>query len=76
MKYSYIHDWNEKENLRIGVVPEEAVSENGTISFIITHFDKGGNRKSLQACLSEDEIDMVVQGLQKAKERLMKFKSS
>ena len=76
LNYSQIHDWNEKEHLRIGVVPEKAKLTDGTISFVISHFDKEGNCKSLQACLKEDEIDMIIAGLQKAKKRLVKYKSS
>lgn len=75
LKYSNIHDWNEKEYLRIGVVPEEAKLKDGTISLVITHFGKQGYCMSLQACLKQDEIDMIIDGLQKAKKRLIKYKS-
>ncbi len=66
-----IHSWNEKEYLRIGVLPEDARGPNGVISLLIVQFsiDKQSTCTALQACLSTDEIDQVIAGLQEAKKR-------
>ena len=73
-----IHSWNDTEYVRIGVIPEDAAGPDGTISFQLVQFhNNAGNlrergmstAKSLQANLTKPEIDIVIDGLQKAKER-------
>jgi hypothetical protein len=58
------------EYVRIGVVREDAKGEDGTISFCLVQFGNDGECRNLQACLSAEEIEMVVSGLQEAKKRL------
>lgn len=70
LETAFRHDWNEVEYIRIGVVPEEAVGETGAISFQLVQFSKEWACNVLQAVLLESEIDMVIEGLGKAKARL------
>ncbi|KKM88336.1 hypothetical protein LCGC14_1259800 [marine sediment metagenome] len=66
-----VHDWNRIEYVRLGVLPEDAAGPNGTVSFQLVQFPKIKHGvKSLQANLTYDEIDIVIDGLQKAKERM------
>lgn len=53
---------------------EDASGPNGTVSFQLVQFlGESGGAKSLQANLSAAEIDIVIDGLQKAKERMKAF---
>ena len=67
-----VHDWNRIEYVRLGVLPEDAAGPNGTVSFQLVQFGKEyrDRVKSLQANLTYDEIDIVIDGLQKAKKRM------
>ena len=68
-----VHDWNRIEYVRLGVIPEDAAGPNGTVSFQLVQFRKRKNPRcalSMQANLTYDEIDIVIDGLQKAKERM------
>ena len=68
---AHIHSWNEKEYVRIGVVPEDASLPNGTISLLLVQFDKDRIQcKACQAMLTAAEIDLVVAGLQEARRRM------
>lgn len=59
---------NEREYVSIGVVEEDAMGADGTISLQIVHLSKGeGICKMLQVNLLDKEIDMVIDGLQRAK---------
>jgi len=74
LETAFRHDWNQLEYVRIAVVPEDARGEQGTISFTLVHFGHNWHCKTLQACLTAEEIDMVIEGLQKAKERLVQYR--
>jgi len=70
MATAHIHSWNREEYVRIGIIPEDADGPNGTVSFQLVQFNKQSRCKSLQANLSRQEIDVVIKGLQEAKERM------
>ena len=67
---SFCHEWNAKEYVRIAVLPEDAEGENGTLSLYIVHFDKDWKCSGSQACLTLQEIDLVVNALLEAKRRM------
>ena len=70
---AHIHTWNSVEYVRIAVLPEDASGPNGTISFVLVQFHKNGECKDAQAMLTKQEIDVVIKGLQDAKERMEKL---
>lgn len=71
---AYVHKENSKEYVRIGVVEEDA-REDGTISLMLVHFDVKWRVEVLQCCLNEQEIDMTIAGLKKARSRLREVNS-
>lgn len=73
MYTAYIHPRNSVEYVRIAVLPKDASGPNGTISFVLVQFNKGGKCKVAQANLNKQEIDVVIKGLQDAKERMEKL---
>lgn len=68
---SFCHEHNAKEYVRIAVLPEDAIGENGTLSFYIVHFDENWKCSGSQACLKLQEIDLVVNALLEAKRRML-----
>ena len=64
------HSWNGIEYIRIGVVPEDAAGPDGTVSFQLVHFSTDYKCTALQANLTKAEIDIVIAGLQAARERM------
>lgn len=70
---AHIHTWNSVEYVRIAVLPKDASGPNGTISFVLVQFHKDGKCKHAQANLNKQEIDVVIEGLQDAKERMEKL---
>lgn len=68
-----IHSYNEKEYVRIGVVPEDAVGEDGTLSLVIVHFAKRGGCSACQACLTKYEAQLLMDGLRRAVKRMKKL---
>lgn len=71
LETAYRHDWNSKEYIRIAVDPEDAVGENGTISFILVQFNTSYECISPQASLNLQEIDIVINALLEAKARVL-----
>lgn len=71
---SFCHDSNHKEFVRIGVLPEDAGKEDGTVSFQLVSYSTEWLCRVVQANLLEDEIDLVVNGLLEAKKRMQAFK--
>ena len=67
-----IHSWNEIEYVRIGVIPQDAAGPDGTVSFQLVQFGENfkGGCKALQANLTRVKIDIVIDGLIKARERM------
>ena len=70
MYTAHIHPWNSVEYVRIAVLPKDASGLNGTISLVLVQFHKDGKCKHAQAMLDKQEIDVVIKGLQDAKERM------
>lgn len=62
---AYSHFWNDKEYVRIGVPEDDDV-----VSFVLVHCHKTGGLAALQAVLSVEEVDAVMEGLQEAKRRI------
>ena len=67
---AFVHDWNTIEYVRVGVLEKDAAGDDGTISFQLVQFSKESKCKVLQANLSMAEIDVVIDGLNKAKTRM------
>jgi hypothetical protein len=67
---SFCHEWNSKEYLRIAVDPEDGKGENGTLSLVVVYFDKDWKCKSIQSCLTMQEIDLVINALIESKKRM------
>jgi hypothetical protein len=70
----YCRDENYSERVSIGWIDEDIQKQDGTISMQIVWFTKK-NCEVLQACLNEIEIDLVIDGLRKAKEHMQEIKS-
>jgi len=70
LKTMWLHDWNEKEYIRIAIIEEDAKGVDGTISFVLVHFANHGKCSALQACLTKEEIDLTIEGLKSAKDKL------
>jgi hypothetical protein len=67
-----IHPWNEIESIQIGVIEEDACFESGTISVVFVHFPKGlKSITTTQMCLNDKEVDDLIDGLLKARERML-----
>lgn len=71
LESAWIHDWNDKEYVRVGVLEEDAKGEDGVISLILVQFGRKCN--ALQAALTRDEIAHLIDGLAAAKERLLEL---
>jgi hypothetical protein len=67
---AFCHEWNDKEYLRIAVLPEDARGPEGTLSLQVVHFNKKYEVTAAQACLTLEEIDLVISALLEAKKRM------
>ena len=76
LETAYRHNWNVVEYVRIGVLEKDILGETGTISFQLVQYSQEWKCKALQACLLETEIDMVIEGLQKAKVRMKELQDA
>ncbi len=74
LRLDYTHEHNIREKLMIGVVPEDARGEDGTISLVVMHWPRYGPMQTLQFCLNEKEIDLVIKGLSRARQRLRRYR--
>ena len=63
IKTKSVHDFNEDEAIFIGVVPKDAGKANGTVSLILAQHSKDYISTVLQACLTLEEVEMVINGL-------------
>lgn len=70
IKTEFTHSHNKEEHVLIGVVPLEAETRNGVVSLVLSHFDKEFKPHGIQACLTLNELDMVIGGLTLAKFRM------
>lgn len=70
IRTEFTHSHNKEEYVLIGVVPLEAGTRNGVVSLVLSHFDKKFMPSGAQACLTLEEVDMVIGGLTLAKFRM------
>lgn len=75
LQVSYTHAGNSRECIYIGVLESNATGKQGTISLeIIHHHLDGIHLKHLQLYLTEEEIGMLIGGLQRARKGMRRLK--
>lgn len=76
MSTSFLQSNHNDEQISIGVLEKDAIGTNGTISMQVVTFSKSKPYCDVATVnLTENEIDLVIKGLQDAKNRMMTFKA-
>jgi len=69
------HPHNVDEYIRIGVLEADATGPNGTVSFVLVQFNNQHECKFCQSHINVLEIDAIISGLKKAKQRMEEYNS-